>query len=125
MIPLNILQDRIRSAAEEVDELSAMLQGIDNAEVNIGEVIDCIDGDEKLVANEGWDGLDDDNSSDDNEVLEIDTPIMIKHENAIRSCNVLLQWAEENGVLLSDIMTLQKFKGTAFGKTNATFIKLK
>ncbi|KAJ8967551.1 hypothetical protein NQ314_002866 [Rhamnusium bicolor] len=107
-IPLSILRDRIHLAAEEIEEVTVMLQDID--------------GDAKLLEIENLEALDYDtnnyeyDSGDDVEVLETDTPIMVKHEDAIKSFNISLQWAVENDLPLSDIMMLQKLKEMAFEK---------
>ncbi|KAJ8971435.1 hypothetical protein NQ314_000691, partial [Rhamnusium bicolor] len=105
------------------DEAAEELAGVgDNAEINTGEVVDWIDGDAKLLEIENLEALDYDknnyeyDSGDDVEVLETDTPIMVKHEDAIKSFNISLQWAVENDVPLSDIMMLQKLKEMAFEK---------
>lgn len=113
-IPLNILRDRIRSTAENIDEVSAMLLDIGNVEVNTGEVLDWIDDDAKLVETEGFDDQDDNNSEEDIDSLETETTFKVKNEEAIKSFNTCLQWAEENEIPLADIMMLQKLKEIAF-----------
>jgi len=114
LFPLSVLKDRIRSSAEEIDEVYAMLRDIGDANINEADVVDWIDGDAVLTQGEGLGDVDENyNSDDDIEVLE-SAPVKVKNEDAVKSSNVCLQWAVENDVLLMEIMTLQKLRETAF-----------
>ena len=52
LIPLNIIRNNVLSAAEEIEEVSAMLKNIENFELNASEVIDWLDGDAKETETE-------------------------------------------------------------------------
>lgn len=113
LIPLNILKQKLSSAAEEIDEVSVLLQKLGN-EVDAGETVDWIDIDGKLV--EGENLIDVEISDSDEDVMELESTVKIKNADAVKSLNLALQWATENDIPLMDIMTLQKLKEIAFEK---------
>jgi hypothetical protein len=91
----------IRSSAEEIDLLAEMLLGVGKVKVNVEEVIDWID------CNKDYEDEVDNDSADDDEMLETHTQIRVKDESAIKSLNVVLKWTAENDVALTDIRRLQ------------------
>jgi len=105
LLPLSVLTDRIRSSAEEIDEVHAMLRDIGDADINEADVVAWIDGNAVLTQGEGLGDVDENyNSDDDIEVLE-SAPVKVTNEDAVKSFNVCLQWAAENDVPLMEIMT--------------------
>ncbi|KAJ8928294.1 hypothetical protein NQ314_019160 [Rhamnusium bicolor] len=115
LIPLSVMRQKIRSLAEEIDGVSSMLHNIRNVDIDVGETIDWIDSDAKLIEHENLIHVNDSADSDD-DVMEIATLFRIKNEDAVKSLNLSLQWATENDIPLKDIMTIQNLNEIAFEK---------
>ncbi|KAK5648229.1 hypothetical protein RI129_003121 [Pyrocoelia pectoralis] len=96
LIPLSIVRSTIRSSAEEIDRLGQMLLEVGQVNVNVTEVIDWIDCEKNLTESEDYDDEVDNDSGDDGEMSF--TQIRVWDESAIKSINVVLQWATENDV---------------------------
>lgn len=64
--------------------------------------------------------LSDGNETSDNEIVDENVAeeqdVCIKTEDAIKSINTTIQWAEENNICLSQILTLQEIKEAAMAK---------
>ncbi|KAJ3623541.1 hypothetical protein MTP99_019762 [Tenebrio molitor] len=93
-----------------------MLLGGKKVKVNVEDVIDGIDCDKELTESEDYEDELHNDSGDDDEMLETHTQIRVKDESAIKSLNVVLQWAAENDVALTDMTRFQKVKEMAFEK---------
>lgn len=115
LIPLSVLQQQLHPIAEEIDLISSMLHSIGNVAIPAGEAIDWIDGDAKLIEQENLVGGNDSADSDE-DLMEITAPVRVKHQDAVKSLNITLQWATENNIALKDIMVLQNLKEIAFEK---------
>jgi Ran GTPase-activating protein (RanGAP) involved in mRNA processing and transport len=98
LIPLNILRNTIRSSAEEIDLLAEMFLDVGKVKVNVEEVIDWIDCDKELTETENYEDEVDNDSGNNDEILETHTQIRVKDESTIKSLNVVLQWAAENKI---------------------------
>ncbi|KAJ8931506.1 hypothetical protein NQ314_015579, partial [Rhamnusium bicolor] len=115
LIPLSVMQQKIRSLAEDIDAVSSMLHSIGNVDKDARETIDWIESVAKLIEHEHLIHANDSAGSDD-DVMDIATPVRIKNEDAVKSLIFSLQWDTENDFPLIDMMTLQNLKEIAFEK---------
>lgn len=83
------------------------------------EICNWLENDEDLLPLEDIDDTDEQHESD-NEGSELNTNTnqtvknTVKNDEAVKSFNVCMRWAEENDIPLSDVLVLQRLKEIAF-----------
>lgn len=109
-IPLSLLRQNILEIPKELATVSDMLNSLSQGNLTEQEIRGWIENDEALLP------LEDTvmEISDDEEQQEISDLKTVKNEDAIKSLNVVLKWAEENDFPLNDILVLQRLKESAF-----------
>ncbi|XP_030746168.1 jerky protein homolog-like [Sitophilus oryzae] len=120
LIPLSQLRLNLISLNEEVKDVSNMLNVLSEQNLTDVEISNWIENDEDLLPLEDVDsdvdGIDEQRESD-NEGSEMNntnqTVKVVKNDEAVKSFNVCIKWAEENDIPLTEVLVLQRLKEAA------------
>lgn len=114
LIPLSVLQGKLRQISQDFQEISNMLTQIDGETHKNGEMSQWIENADDVIEDGDLHNEDMDEGTGDEEV-EIQ-PKKIKHVDAIKYFTLGLQWAEENNLGIGDILVLKNIKEKAVVK---------
>lgn len=115
LIPLSQLRSNLLSLAEEITDVSGMLNILTEQNLTNIEIRNWLENDENLLLLEDTEATDEHHDSSDNEGPELNnTNQTIKNEEAVKSFNVCIRWAEEQNISLPDVLVLQRLKEMAF-----------
>ncbi|KAK9711001.1 hypothetical protein QE152_g25704 [Popillia japonica] len=102
-IPLSVLREE--SGQKETEDIATMLNNLVQSDDHVTEleVNELIDGNiDHLHA--------DDDSLSEEEYEATDSQNLVKHEDALNSLNICLQWTEENITTINEIIALRRLK---------------
>ncbi|KAK9747143.1 hypothetical protein QE152_g5517 [Popillia japonica] len=89
-----------------------MLNVLSDQDLTNVEIRNWLENDEDLLPLEDLDVADEHHDSD-NENPKLDTNKTVKNDEAVKSFNTCIKWAEENDISLHDVLVLQRLQETA------------
>lgn len=113
LISLGQLRRNMLSLTEEITDVADMLNVLTEQNLTNVELCNWLENDEDLLPLEDMD-IADEHHDNENEDPELNTNKTVKNDEAVKSFNVCIKWAEENNISLHDVLVLQRLKETAF-----------